>query len=143
MTRVINSNSVEQLPLATDAECKIRRSLLIASGAIKPAAKADIIARKDGTQVLSTRKSSKAWRQKLIDQGVINTSFVYIPTSDSKCGYVPSDEGEYDPQPIGSESEYIRRKNNYLWMISDILRTRRELRLVLGKKAEDDPDWYF
>lgn len=143
MTKVINSNSGgDQLPTATDAECKVRRAFLVNSGAIKPAAKADVVIKKDGSQVLSTRKSSREWRKKLIDQGVISPHSDYNPPV-SRGKYTPSDEGEYDPQPIESEEEYVRRRNNYLWMISDILRARRELRLVLGKKSDSDPDWYF
>jgi hypothetical protein len=141
MTKVINSNE-DQLPLADEAECKMRRALLIANGTIVPVGKVDIISKKDGSQVLSTRKTSKVWRAQLIDQGVIDPEPVY-ETFNIRRGCTSDEEGEYDPQPIRSEGEYARRKSNYLWMISDILRVRRELKLVLGKKSDDDPDWYF
>ncbi len=141
MAKVINSKSEDQLPVASDAECKVRRAMLVNSGVIIPANKSDVITKKDGSQVLSTRRSSRALRKQLIEQGIINPNFTYEATD--REGFVPSEEGEYDPQPIQSDAEYERRKNNYLWMISDILRTRRELRLILGKKADDDPDWYF
>lgn len=143
MTKVINTkNSGDQLPLATDAECKVRRALLVASGAIKPAGKAEVITKKDGSQVLSTRRSSRAWRNKLIEQGLIDPNMSYESPSD-RSDYIPSDEGEYSPKPVESDEEYARRKHNYLWMIADILRTRRELKLILGKKSDNDPDWYF
>ena len=141
--KVINSNeSSDQLPVASDAECKVRRALLVSGGVIKPAGKSETIIKKDGTQVLSTRKSSRAWRQKLIDQGIIDPNPSYTPAT-SREGFTPDDEGEYSTQPINSDEEYERRKSVYLWMVSDILRTRRELRLILGKKSENDPDWYF
>jgi len=142
MTKLINSND-EQLPLANEIECKVRRALLVASGTIMPVGKADIITKKDGSQVLSTRRSSKEWRTKLIEQGIIDPECQYEPVSGVRSGNLSREEGEYNPQPIQSDKEYMRRKDNYLWMISDILRVRRELRLVLGKKADDDPDWYF
>lgn len=143
MTRIINSNEdASQLPLASESECKTRRALLISSGVIKPAGKAELVEKKDGPQALSTRKSSRAWRRKLIDQGIIDPDPTYKPAL-TRRNYSPSDEGQYEPKPIQSEEEYIRRRNNYLWMVSDILKTRKNLRLILGKKADNDPDWYF
>ena len=141
MVKLINSND-EQLPLAGETECRVRRAFLIAGGIIKPAGKVDIIVKKDGSQVLSTRRSSKEWRSKLIEQGIIEPDFEYKPVS-VRTGNLCREEGTYDPQPIRSDEEYERRRDNYLWMISDLLRVRRELKLVLGKKDDEDPDWYF
>lgn len=141
MIKVINSND-EQLPLASEEECTTRRAFLVFNGTIKPAGKTDVTVKKDGSQALSTRRSSRALRNKLIEQRIINPEPSYKAPI-IRCRHTASEEGEYDPQPIKSDNEYIRRRDNYLWMVSDILRVRRELKLVLGKKADNDPDWYF
>jgi len=136
--KLIKSN--EELPLATEEECKERREMLISGGVVKPAGKTELTKR-DGNNILSTKKYSKSYRQKLIDNGLIITSFEYIPIS--RNNYIPSEEGVYNPKPIRTDEEYNNRKNNYLWMTSNMLKTRRDLKLILGKRSDNDPDWYF
>lgn len=142
MTKMINSNN-EQLLFANDAECKDRRSFLIETGAIVPANKADLVTKKDGSVVLSTRRPSRELRNNLIEQQIIDPDFQYKSGQRVRDGNLSREEGEYDPQPIKNEEEYVRRRDNYLWMISNILHVRRELKLVLGKKLDEDPDWHF
>jgi len=128
-------------PFATDEECKARRSVLIAMGVIKPATKSDLIEKKDGTIILSTRKESRAGRKQLIDQGIIDPTFCeLIP---DKSFHKGKEEGEFKSRPIKSKEEYDKRKQAYFRIMQEILKSRKDLRLVLGKKNDNDPEWYF
>jgi hypothetical protein len=111
-------------------ECENRRVTLIDIGTIKPV----------GSNSPNTTKDK---RERLISMGIITPipHSQFIP--EEKNDYTPSNIGVYVSTPIQSESEYERRKNNYFWMICDIIQTRRELGLNLDSKSEVDPDWYF
>jgi hypothetical protein len=131
----------QELPFASDADCATRRAILISCGVIVPAAKTDYISKKDGSEVISTYRSSRAWRRKLIEQGIIDPKPEYVSTY--RRDHMSGDEGHYESKPITSDDEYERKKEVYLWMVSDILRTRKRLKLVFGEKPENCPDWYF
>ena len=132
---------MNEKPLATDKECQIRRSKLIAAGVIQPAPKSDLIERKGGSITLSTRKNNYGKRKKLISKGIIDSNLCHLIPETGK--YKAKEEGEYVSNPIVSELEYFRRKQIYFRMIQEILMSRKELKLILGKKNENDPDWYF
>lgn len=139
MIKIVNSN--DQLPFATDAECKLHRVSLIANGSILPGSKSEVITRKDGTQVLSTKHASRTMRERLIEQGLINPNPEY-PGRQTDLDYHGKEEGKYEVTPITTDAEYQRKRALYLWMVHDILKARRELKLVFGQRA-DDPDWFF
>jgi hypothetical protein len=131
----------EGIPFATDDECEQRRQELIANGVISPADRSELVSRKGGAKAITTRKNSKEWREHLIETGVINPNPEYSsPPYDISRSV---EEGEYSSQPIGTDEEYEHRKNLYLWVVSDILKTRKRLSLDLRPKAEDAPDWHF
>lgn len=128
-------------PLATDKECEAYRETLIATGIIKPAPRSELIEKKDGTIILSTRRDSRARRERLIEGGVLDPTLCQLVTNPNP--HTPKGEGEYSPKPIESEEEYDRRKRAYFRVMQEILRSRKDLRLVLGKKNDKDPEWYF
>jgi len=154
MTKIINSNEEKQkdiLPLATDRECRDRRSLLVLLGVIKSGNKSEIIFRKDALPVVSTRKTCRVMREKLIEREIIqpirelkdgNITFCKLPPR-KKRRIVEREEGEYKPRPIETDEDYYRRRQVYFRMIQEILYSRKKLKLILGKKKDDDPDWYF
>lgn len=144
MARIINSNNQSELPFASDIECEVYRSSLMVAGAITPCDESEIITKKDGEQVVSTREKSKTQRNRLIERGIIQPrpSYESIPKLPRESRNI--EEGSYSPpKNITSEMEYKRRRDVYLWLISDILHTRKDLRLALDRKNNDDPDWYF
>jgi hypothetical protein len=128
-------------PLATDEECRARRSILIAMGVIRPAPKSDLIEKKDGTVILSTRRDGRVRRKLLVDQGIIDPTLCELIPDESF--YKGKEEGEFKSRPIQSKEGYDRRKQAYFRVMQEILRSRKDLRLVLGKKNDDDPEWYF
>ena len=134
-------NNMNEKPLATDEECTIRRNELIAAGVIQPASKSDLIERKDGSIILSTRKNNYGKRKDLISKGVIDANLCELIPETGK--HQVKEEGEYVSKPITSELEYFRRKQVYFRMMQEILKSRKELKLILGKKNDNDPDWYF
>lgn len=110
-----------ELPIATDKECEDRRKLLISAGIIKTG-------------------NNKSLREELISKGIIDPNPSYISVKNNYNN--SSDEGEYIVKPIKTDEEYDRRKSLYLWMVHDILKARKELKLIF-KKPEEEPDWYF
>ena len=149
--RVLNTKSVEnELPVATDQECQERREFLVKRGVIKPADKLSIINRKSSPPLLSTRAANKEMRRKFIEQGIIKPMMNMLSMKATFCELAPrgkrpcsSEEGEYRPRPIESDEEYFRRRQAYFRAIQEIFYARKKLKLVLGKKRENDPDWYF
>jgi len=140
MIRLLDIRDNEK-PLATDEECEVRRRILIATGVIKPALKSELIERKDGTVILSTRRDSRAKRERLIEQGIIDPTLYQLSIDPSP--YTSGGEGEYNPRSIESEEEYDRRKRAYFRIMQEILKSRKDLKLILGKKSDKDPEWYF
>jgi hypothetical protein len=138
-------NNIEQ-PIATDRECRAWRSLLISLGVITPCKQP--VVKKGFATTISTEKSARNLRKNLIDKGLISpmvdannfSSFCEIKRSHS---YVSSEEGEYRPRPVRSDEEYYRRRQVYFRMIQEVLYSRKKLKLVIGKKKDTDPDWYF
>jgi len=133
-------------PIATDRECKVRRGLLISLGVITPCKQP--VVKKGFATTISTEKSARNLRKDLINRGFISpmvnadnsTSFCEVARSHS---HVPHEEGEYRSRPIQSDEEYDRRRQAYFRMIQEILYSRKKLKLVIGKKRDTDPDWYF
>ncbi len=130
----------KELKLATDLEAKNRRNYLIEQGVLVPNSFTTIS--KDNDMVASTKKASLLTRKKLIDMGIIEESLVEVPKYDKKYLF-PKEEGEYIPKPINNELEYKRKKHMYFRMMQEILKSRKDLHLILGKKEDNDPDWYF
>jgi len=141
MTKLLNTKKNSDTPIATDTECKARRSVLIAMGAIVPARKADLITKKDGSIILSTRKQSRIKRQRLVDQGIVDENLCELVPHD--VSHKSANEGEYKVKPIQSNAAYLRRRQSYFRIMQEILHSRKELKLILGKKNDNDPDWYF
>ena len=111
----------KELDIATDEECVERRNELIRAGIIKP-------------------NSKNSLRKNLINKGIIepNPSYPLFKSNKTEC----PDEGEYSVKPIENEEEYNRKKDMYLWMVHDILRTRKKLKLIF-KVNNNESDWYF
>jgi len=143
MTRVINTKNTkpDDLQLATDQECVERRRLLINAGIINPSHKDSVIAKKNSAPVINTIQYGKNLRQFLIKSGIINVDLCYIEPSKHKCS--ANDQGEYKTKVIDTDEEYNRRKQIYFKVMQEMLCARRDLKLILGPKKEDDPDWYF
>ena len=140
--KVINTvDKQEDKPIATDEECQVRRNILISSGVVVPAHKSDLITKKDGSVILSTRKSGLARRKELIEKGLIDENLCQLLPNN--VPYQPKEEGEYRCKSIRSEEEYDRRKRAYFRAMQEILHSRKELKLILGKKDDNDPEWYF
>lgn len=140
MSRIINSG--EEVVFATEEECLERRESLISAGIITPANKNDIILSKDGNIVVSTKESCAIERKKLIDVGLINIDLCNLLPEKNRpvCA---AEEGEYKSRPIKTDCEYERRKAAYFRMMQEILYSRKDLNLILAKKEDTDPDWYF
>jgi len=141
MAKVLNSNK-NNVPLATDEECAIHRAALISAGIIKPKA-VKVIIRDKRDPVVSTKKTSARYREKLIEAGLLIHDLVEFSSNSERQRPLRLEEGEYNPGPPKSDEGYKRRKAIYFWMIQDIFRVRKELKLVLGMKKDTDPDWYF
>lgn len=140
MSRVINAN--DSMLFASDSECLERRAQLINAGIIVPANTSELIQKKDGSFVVSTIQSSKEMRKTLISSGLIDPNLCrLLPEKDRPISNL--EEGEYKPRPIKTEQEYLRRKQAYFRIMQEILFSRKDLGLVLGKKEDGDPDWYF
>jgi hypothetical protein len=142
MAKVLNSEEVKSnLKLATDRECEDRRRMLVAGGIIKPAEKSEIVFRKNAIPVVSTRRARNAERRRLIEDGIIDPSYCELLPEQRRIS--SSEEGEYKPRPIRSPEEFERRKRAYFRVMQEILRSRKELSLILGPKKDDDPEWFF
>lgn len=127
-------SKLNNLPLANNEECKLQRKTLIENGIITPNPKNKL-------KIVSTIQTSRSFRKKLIRAGIIDPNPSYRGSGNNQ--FVPKEEGEYNPKPIITEEEYYRRRDNYFWMIYDILRVRRELNLDISAKKPDEPSWYF
>lgn len=106
---------------ATTEECQQLRKELISKGYIK-------------------RSKHISKRNKLIRRGIIVENIEY-PKLRTK--HIVKGEGEYKVKKIRTNKEYNHKKELYFWMLSDILRVRRELKLELGNSSSKDPKWYF
>lgn len=118
--------------LATNKECIYRRNFLINAGIITPG------------NIDKDRR-----REDLIKCGLIQPLF-FKDGSIKYCDLPPnrnylfySSEGEYKSKPIISDNDYYRRRQVYFRMIQEVLHSRISLNLILGKKKNSDPDWYF
>lgn len=124
---------------STDSECLQLRNELIKRKIIKPGNPKDIITKGDN-KILSSSKGNRELREYLVDIGVIDPN----PCAISKGNYSElPEEGEYSPKKILSDEEYNKRKNNYFRIMQEMIFARRDLKLILGKKNENDPDWFF
>lgn len=138
--KIINTE-MNTIEFATDNECQERRNFLITCGYIKPANRSELSS-KGEINVVSTKRFAHKKRSELISLGIIDQSLCkLIP----EIGDFPSnrEEGEYKVKPIITEEQYQRRKMAYFRMIQEILFSRRDLNLILGKREDTDPDWYF
>jgi len=135
----MQENTNKELPFASDEECSIRRVSLILGKVIKTSK--NIIYKKDKDPVVSTVEFSTKLRKDLIKKGLIdpNPCKLYPPNK----SFRPSDEGEYRARPIKTEADYFRKRQTYFRMMQDIFHSRRQLKLALGKKKDNDPDWFF
>ena len=123
-----------ELPIATGPECEMLRNDMIAKGTIRPT--------KPSIVQAQIRKLRRQEREKLIGLGLIDPEPCKLPAPilpRPKAG----EEGEYKPTPISSDDEYSRRRQVYFRMIQEILQSRRELKLILGPKGNNDPEWIF
>lgn len=141
MSKVLNTNSRNDLPEATDQECLQRRRLLIGSGVITPSTDS-LLKRPDGSLAVPTNQYSANLRATLINNGIINPDLISLPERD-RSKPVNIEEGEYKPRPIANNNEYMRRKQAYFRILQEVLKSRVELNLNLGPKKNTDPDWYF
>ena len=128
-----------ELPIATDDECKQLREHLLNKNFIKTAGKNDTIMIKNNIAV-NTKKSSLLKRKELLSKGTISDVFCNIPKGKS---YPCEEKGEYVAKPINNDVEYNARKSVYFRMMQEILRSRQDLKLILGPKNSKDPDWFF
>lgn len=123
-----------ELPIATNAECDMMRNDLIARGIIKLV--------KPGAITAQTKRLRKQERGQLVERGFIDPELCQLPAP-----ILPrpraNEEGEYKPMPITNDNEYIRRRQVYFRMIQEILHSRRDLKLILGPKGNNDPEWIF
>lgn len=132
---------IAELLEATEQECIDRRNLLIANGIITPANKSEII-KKNREEVISTRKEVLNKRKQLIKQGIINPRLCGI-IHEKNIVVKNNDEGEYNPKKISNNGEYLRRRSIYFRMLQEIIFARIDLKLILGKKNSNDPEWIF
>jgi len=123
-----------ELPIAASTECDEMRNSLIAKGTIVPT--------KPGVSAAQIRRCRKQERERLIELGIINPELCDLP-SPALPRPRAGEEGEYKPLPIVNENDYLRRRQTYFRMVQEILQSRRELRLVLGPKGNNDPEWVF
>ncbi len=129
------TNKIENLIEATDQETAERRQFLIDNGIIS----------------LSSGANESKWRKELIKRGTIEPierlpcgEITYVKLSPSqKIKSINKEEGEYKIKPIVSEEDYNRKKNAYFRSLQELLFSRRDLNLIVGKKNDNDPDWYF
>jgi len=129
---------MEELMYATDSESELRRQELINAGLIKVSS--DVVSLKNGDVSVSTKSNRYKERLHLISKGMIKVSL---------CNLRPEnvaerkEEGEYKSRVPQSDAEYVRRKAAYFRMLQEVLYSRRELNLILGRKDEKDPEWFF
>lgn len=116
---------------ATNKECIDRRNFLINAGIIVPG------------------NNTNRFRDDLIKCGLIQPLFCkdgsikYCDLPPKRNHLFYSNEGEYKSKPITSDNDYYRRRQVYFRMIQEVLYSRVSLNLILGKKKDSDPDWYF
>ena len=136
MSKIINSGKV--LPFATDEQCQDRRDALIGAGIIKvnENGKFDPVAHR---------------RQSYIKEGIIrplekdengNVTYCALPKRENR-NLFDNEEGTYVPKPIKNDREYEIKKQVYFRMLQEIIWSRQNCNLILGKISEDDPSWYF
>jgi len=136
MSKINNSGKV--LPFATDEQCQDRRDALIGAGIIK------VNEDKDFSPVAHRRKP-------YIEAGIIRplkkdkdgkVSYCSLPKKENRR-ILDNEEGTYVPRPIRSDREYNAKKQVYFRMLQEIIWSRQNCNLILGKISEDDPPWYF
>ena len=123
-----------ELPIATGAECEAMRNDLIAKGRIRAA--------RPNADAARMRKLRRQEREQLIRAGIIDPSPCQLPAPvlpRPRAG----EEGEYRPTPISNDKDYLRKRQIYFRVIQEILQSRRELKLMLGPKGNNDPEWVF
>ena len=136
MSKSINSGKV--LQFATDEQCQDRRDALIGAGIIK---------------VSEDRKFDPVVhrRKPYIDAGIIRpleegedgcVTYCSLPEKENRRLF-DNEEGTYVPKPIRSDREYQRKKQVYFRMLQEIIWSRQNCNLILGKISDDDPAWYF
>lgn len=106
-----NTTKVQNLPFATDEECKQLRQKLILAGKIVPA----------------KRVAERTTKEH------------HVPAPKRRNAYEIPEEGIYRVRRIRNDEEYEKRKNNYFIMLQSILRSRIELDLEFdgGRDAEE------
>lgn len=125
-----------ELMEATEMEANERREQLIAAG------------------IISTRRTEltpEEMRTLLVCRGIIKPvekledgTVTYCPLPERlNVRSTNPEEGEYRVKPIVSESDYERRKMVYFRSLQELLFARRHLNLIVGKKEEKDPEWFF
>lgn len=129
------TNKIENLIEATEQETAERRQFLIDNNIIS----------------LSSGANESKWRKELVKSGTIEPierlpcgEITYVKLSPpQKIKSINKEEGEYKIKPIVSEADYDRKKNAYFRSLQELLFSRRDLNLIVGKKNDNDPDWYF
>jgi hypothetical protein len=127
--------NTENLQEATEQEAAERRQFLIDNGTI----------------TLTPNQNNQQWRNELVKSGTIkpierlpNGRITYVPLAPSRrIKSTNREEGEYTVKPILSDADYERRKKAYFRSLQELLFSRRDLNLIVGKKNDNDPEWYF
>lgn len=134
---IINS----KMEFATDQDCADRRNELIDAGILTPASAEEVVIK--GNEVhISTIKQSGEERMRLVNNNIINPNACDLrPEKNRKPSSL--EEGEIKNKSVDSEEEYLRRRAAYFRMMQEIIFSRRDLNLILAKKEERDPDWFF
>lgn len=136
----MSNNKYLELPEATDEESNNRRNFLIGSGIIS----------KNNIRKEKIEMAPEEIRKNLISSGVIkpvekvNGKVTYCslpPKTNVKS--TNNEEGEYRVKPIVSDDDYNRRKMVYFRSLQELLFARQHLNLIVGKKEDKDPDWFF
>jgi hypothetical protein len=91
---------------------------------------------------IPTKKLRRQERMQLIKLGIIDPTLCQLPEVKLPR---PSgeEEGEYKVRPIINDIEYFQRRQAYFRMLQEVLYARKELKLVLGSKGPNDPEWIF
>lgn len=113
----------QQLSFSSDSECLEQRKYWISKGFIKEGDK------------------SSALREVLIRKGIIDPKVIELAEPSPRRRH--KEEGKYSVRPIRNRRQYETRLNNYFYCLQSILKSRAELKLDLGSKRSDDPDWFF
>jgi hypothetical protein len=135
----MSNNNYLDLPEATEVESNKRRSFLIEHGIISTNTKE------------KQSMSPEEIRKNLIKSGIIkpvekleNGKVTYCDLPQKiKIKSINNEEGEYRVKPIVSDEDYNRRKMVYFRSLQELLFARQHLNLIVGKKEDKDPDWFF